>query len=168
MFWTCSSFLSSFSLTVFINFFLIQKSKSSTNLNPKEEKQEEATIDYSTTISDLSGINVSGVIHPWDNFPRGGGRGAVFLGANSPRGNYAGDKSSERQFSLGAIVQGEIVSGQYSSRMSSEGQLSGVGQFSSGGYCPGGNNPGRGGGNHPGGNCPGGNFPREQLSGHLI
>ena len=42
---TCPSFLSSFSLIVFIKVFLIQKSKSSTNLNPKEEKQEEATID---------------------------------------------------------------------------------------------------------------------------
>ena len=40
-----SSFLSSFSLTVFIKLFLIQKSRSSTNLNPKKEKQEEATID---------------------------------------------------------------------------------------------------------------------------
>ena len=38
-------FLSSFSLTVFIKFFLIQKSKSSTNLNHKEGKQEETTID---------------------------------------------------------------------------------------------------------------------------
>ena len=37
-------FLSSFNLTVFIKFFLIQKSKSSTNLNLKEGKQEEATI----------------------------------------------------------------------------------------------------------------------------
>ena len=37
--------LSSFSLTVFIKFFLIQKSKSSTNLNCKKGKQEEATID---------------------------------------------------------------------------------------------------------------------------
>ena len=45
LFLTCSSFLSSFSLTVFIKFFLIQKSKSSTNLNHKEGKQEGATID---------------------------------------------------------------------------------------------------------------------------
>ena len=42
-FLTCSSFLSNFSLTVVIKFFLIQKSKS--NLNHKEGKQEEATID---------------------------------------------------------------------------------------------------------------------------
>ena len=37
-------FLSSFNPTVFIKFFLIQKSKSSTNLNLKEGKQEEVTI----------------------------------------------------------------------------------------------------------------------------
>ena len=43
--WLCCSFLSSFSLTVFIKIFLKQKSKSSTNLNHKEWKQEEATID---------------------------------------------------------------------------------------------------------------------------
>ena len=45
LFLTCSSFLISFSLTVFIKVFLIQKLKSSTNLNLKEEKEEEATID---------------------------------------------------------------------------------------------------------------------------
>ena len=44
-FLTCSSFLSFFSLTAFIKLFLIQKSKSGTNLKHKEEKQEEATID---------------------------------------------------------------------------------------------------------------------------
>ena len=36
------SFKSSFSLSVFIKFFLIQKSKSSTNLNDKEGKRQEA------------------------------------------------------------------------------------------------------------------------------
>ena len=55
LFLTCSSFLSSFSLTVFIKFFLTQKLKSSTNLNHKDGKQEEATIDESTTISDSWG-----------------------------------------------------------------------------------------------------------------
>ena len=45
LFLTCSSLLSSFCLTVFIKIFLIQKSKSSTNLNHKESKQEEATTD---------------------------------------------------------------------------------------------------------------------------
>lgn len=50
--------------------------------------------------------------------------GAVFLGAKCPRGNYAGNKQSERQFSLGAIGQGDIVRGLLSSRHSSEGQLS--------------------------------------------
>ena len=44
LFLTCS-FFSSFSLTVFIELFLIQKSKSSTNSNHKEGKQKEATID---------------------------------------------------------------------------------------------------------------------------
>ena len=37
--------LLSFSLNVFTKFFLIQKSKSSTKLNQKEWKQEEATIE---------------------------------------------------------------------------------------------------------------------------
>ena len=49
--------------------FFIQKSKSSTNLNHKEEKQEEATIDKSTAISDSCEKNISCVIYPWDNFP---------------------------------------------------------------------------------------------------
>ena len=74
-------------------------------------------------ISDFSGKNISGVIHPWENFPGRWG-GAVFLGAKCPRGNYAGNKQSERQFSLGAIGQGDIVRGLLSSRHSSEGQLS--------------------------------------------
>ena len=51
-----------------MKFFLKQTSKFSTNLNPEEEKQEEATIDSSTTISDSSGKNISGVIYPHDNF----------------------------------------------------------------------------------------------------
>ena len=38
LFLTCFSFLSSFSLTVYLKFFLIQKSESSTNLNYKEGK----------------------------------------------------------------------------------------------------------------------------------
>ena len=58
--------------------------------------------------------------------------GGTFLGANCPRGNYTGEKSSERQFSSGAIVLRAIV---WWSK------------------CPGGDNPG---GNHPEGNCPGG------------
>ena len=45
-------FLNSFSLTVFIKIFLIEKSIPSTNLNHKEGNQEEATIDQSTKISD--------------------------------------------------------------------------------------------------------------------
>ena len=53
LFLTCSSFLSS--LTVFIKIFLIQKSKSSTNLNYKEGKEDETTIDSSRKISDSWG-----------------------------------------------------------------------------------------------------------------
>ena len=51
-----------------MKFFLKQTSKCSTNLNPEEEKQEETTIDSSTTISNSSGKNISGVIYPHDNF----------------------------------------------------------------------------------------------------
>ena len=62
---TCSSFLSSFSPTVFIKFFLTQKSKSSVNLDLKEVKKEDkATIDQSTTMSDSSEKNILGAIHP--------------------------------------------------------------------------------------------------------
>ena len=71
-------FLSSFSVFLFIKVFLIYKSKSSTNLNHKEEKQKDATIDKSTTISDSWEKYILYVIYPWDNFP---GVGAVFVGA---------------------------------------------------------------------------------------
>ena len=132
MFLTCCSFLSSSSLTVFIKFFLIKKSKSSTNLNHKELKQKEATIDQGTTISDSWGKNISCVIFSWDN-ALGGGRGSF------PRGNYLGNKSSERQFSSAAIFRaGDIVREQLSL-----GQLFGN--------------------NHPRGDCPGGNFPDTYL-----
>ena len=57
--------------------FFIQKSKSSTNLNHKEGKQEEATIDKSTAISDSCEKNISCVIYPWDDFPGGRGMGGV-------------------------------------------------------------------------------------------
>ena len=92
--------------------FTKQSSKSPTNLNPKEEKQE-ATIDWSTTISDLSEKNVSGVIYLWENvagvFPHGRlserqlcmrqiFRKAIFHGGNCPGGNC-----------LGAIVRGTII-----------------------------------------------------------
>ena len=56
---------------MFIKFFLIQKSKSSTTLNHKEGKQEEPTISLNTAISDSWGKNISSVIYPWDNFPAG-------------------------------------------------------------------------------------------------
>ena len=42
-----------------IKFLLTQKSKSSTNLDHKEEKQEETTIDQSTKTSDSWGKNIS-------------------------------------------------------------------------------------------------------------
>ena len=132
---TCSSFLSSFSLIVFIKFFLIQKSNSSINLNPKEEKQEEATINYSTSISDSLGKNISSVIHPWDNFP--GGQfslgsivpGAIIHATNHPKGNFLWGKFSRDKLSgisclcdnllrvnylgriSGAIIRGAITQG---------------------------------------------------------
>ena len=54
-----------------IKSFLIQKSKSSTTLNDKEGKQEQATITQSTAIFDSWGKNISSVIYPWENFPAG-------------------------------------------------------------------------------------------------
>ena len=71
-----------------------------------------------------------------------------------PRGNYAGYKLSERQFSLGAISMGILSGGNYlwsncpeatTWGQSSRAQFS-EGQFSSeaiilGDNCPGGNNP---------------------------
>ena len=74
----------------------------------------------------------------------------MFLGGSFPRGNYIGDKSSERQFSSraisreilsggsylrgnfpGAIIQGTIIRGQFSSGTIVRAQFSGA-QFSSG------------------------------------
>ena len=65
--------------------FIIQKSKSATNLNHEEGKQEETTIDQSTKISDSWGKNVEGLIYPSDYFSRWG------------------------QFSLGPFDQGAIM-----------------------------------------------------------
>ena len=54
----------------------MQKSKSSTNLNHKEAKQEETT-----EVFDSWRKSISVVIYPWDYFPGGsGGEGAVFSG----------------------------------------------------------------------------------------
>ena len=58
-----------------------------------------------TTITDSWDKNISCVIYPWNNYP---GRGSSF-----PRGNYAGDKSSERQFSSGEIFRGILSGGNY-------------------------------------------------------
>ena len=63
---------------MFIKFFLVKKSKSNTNLNHKEGKQEEATVDKCTTISDTWEKSIVCVIYPWDSFPGGS---AVFLGS---------------------------------------------------------------------------------------
>ena len=78
----------------------------------------------------------------------------VFLRAICPRGNYVGNKSSERQSSSGAISRGILSGGNYFwsscpgviiQGQSSRGQLS-WGQYSSGAIVQ------------------GGNFPRGQLS----
>ena len=70
-------------------------------------------------ISDLLEKNISGVIHPWDNFSEGHFSSGPIVG----EAGYVGDKSFERQFSLGTTVQVEIVRSQLSSGKSSEGQL---------------------------------------------
>ena len=92
---------------MFIKFFFTQKSKPSTNVNHKEGKQEETTIDQITKISGSWEKNISGVTYPWDFFPRG----ALFLGSIFTRGNYVGDKSSKKQFSSGAIFRGQLSLG---------------------------------------------------------
>ena len=108
LFLTCSSFLSSFSFSVFINFFLTQKSKSSTNLNHKEGKQGETAMGQSTTISDSWRNNISCVIYRWDNVPgdKSSKRhsGAIFRGILSG-GNYLWGNFP------GAIIQGAIICG---------------------------------------------------------
>ena len=140
-------------------------------------------------IFDSCGKNISGVIYPWDHFPGG----AVFLEANFPLGNYVDDKSSERQFSSGAIFTGILSAGSYLCSncpgaiirgQSSRGQLSRgnipQGQLFSeaivwgtiilGANCPEGSNP-RGshlGSSCPGWNYPGDNFPWGELSGHHL
>ena len=91
-------------------------------------------------ISDFSGKNISGVIHPWENFPgRWGGqfssgpnvRGAIMQVTNNPKGSF---------------LWGQLA----------RGTLSGV-------YYLRGIRPRA---NYPEGNYPGGNFPRGQLSQH--
>ena len=133
-------------------FFTKQSSKSPTNLNSKEEKQE-ATIDWSTTISDLPEKNVSGVIYLWENvagvFPhdrlserqlcmRQIFRKAIFHGGNCPGGNC-----------LGAIVRGTIIRESITQRAFVRGEII---------------RGGGGGGNYPVSNYLGG-FPRGQLPG---
>ena len=66
---------------MFINIFFIQKSKSSTNLNHREGKEEEAIIDKSTMISDSWEKYILCIMYPWHNFCVGGEGATVFLGA---------------------------------------------------------------------------------------
>ena len=130
------------------------KSKSSTDLNPKEEKQEEATIDYKVLRFLILREKISRVLFVLGTIFLG----AVLLWANCPRSNYAGDKSSERQLSLRAIVQGEIfganvrrpiIRGTIIRWAIIQGAIfrGGAfirGQFSSGAIVLGGNHPGEG------------------------
>ena len=115
---------------------------------------------------------MSGVIHPWDNFPgvqfssEPVVRGAIMQATNHPKGNFLWGQLSRGKLSgvnyfrgnrpranyLGAIVRGAIIP-----KAIVRGAIIRVAIFL-GGNCPGGNNPE---GNHPGGN-----FPRGQLSGH--
>ena len=142
---TCSSFVSSFSLRLFIKFFLVQKSKSSTNLKHNQLKY------YNFW---LLGKDISCLIYPWDNVPRG---------------KFSTGQLCRRQIILKELggniqgyCQGEINFGITFWEQSSRGQLSG-GQYSSGDNCP-----GRGwfywGVNIPGGSCLGGQLPRAQSS----
>ena len=77
--------------------------------------------------------------------------GTMFFGSSFPRGNYVGNKSSERQFSSATIFRGILSGGSYLW-----------------GNCPGTVIQGRGtivrGAIFLGGNCPGDSFPRGQLS----
>ena len=109
--------------------------------------------------------------------------GAVFLGVIYPRGNYVDDKSSERQFSSGAISK-EILSGSnylwsncpgaIIQDQSSRGTII-LGTIILGSNYPWGNfyqeqlSGGQSSrGQLSGGQLSGGNFPREQLYGHHI
>ena len=75
----------------------------------------------------------------------------MFLGGSFPRGNYVGNKSSERPFSSAAISRGILSGGSYFW-----------------GDCPGAiiQRAIVWGPNFLGGNCPGGNFPLGQFSKH--
>ena len=60
-FLTCSSFRSSVSLTVFIKLFLIQKSKSSTNLNLKQNQKKQLSVIWEQLSSgQLYGVIIRG------------------------------------------------------------------------------------------------------------
>ena len=62
---------------------------------------------------------------------------AVFLGTICLRGNYAGDKSSKSQFSVGAISKGILSGGNYlQGAMIQEQSSRGWGTISLGGKCP--------------------------------
>ena len=139
-------FFKQFQSLVFIKFFLIQKSKSSTNLNHKEgNKTKQLSICEITKIWNSRGKNISGVIYLCDYFP-----GGSLFGTICPRGNYVGDKSSERQFSSGAISRRILSVGNFLLGNFLEAIIRGRspgGQFSSeaiiqGGRCPGRNHAG--------------------------
>ena len=107
LFLTCSSFLSSFNLIVFVKLFFVQKSKPSSNLNHKEGKQEEATTNKSTTISGSWVKNKSRVIYPWNSF-LGEGEGGSFPRAIMKATNYPKDSFPREQFP-GGYCHGAII-----------------------------------------------------------
>ena len=125
---------------MFIKFFLIQKSKSSTNLNPKEEKRR---TNYRLKYYDF-----------W--FFR-----KKYLRCNSSLGKFSWERGG-KQFSSGPNVRGAIMQvtnnpkGSFLWGQLARGTLSGV-------YYLRGIRPRA---NYPEGNYPGGNFPRGQLSQH--
>ena len=130
--------------------FPIQKSKSCTNLNPKEEKQEQAIgfpicrekyLGCNLSLGQFfwgfsSGLFIRGAImhasnHPKGNFPRrkssrGKFFGSNYLWGNHPRGNYLGDNNPR------AIIQEAIFIGSNCPRDNYPVENFPRGQFSSG------------------------------------
>ena len=119
--------ISSFSLTVFLKFFLIRKSKSSTNLKPQRRKTRRSN--YRSIYYDFQFV---GRKYFECNLSLGQFcRKAVVPVTNCPRSNKLGKKSSERWYSSGAIVRGRLLGVQmFGGKQSGwgpiiEGQLSG-------------------------------------------
>ena len=90
---TCFFFRSSFSLTVFIKFFLTQKSKSRKNWGTLSRGK-------------LSGPNYLWGNHPRTNYPEGNDPGQ-FSGGNCPREQLSGRQSSRGQLSRGHFLRGQ-------------------------------------------------------------